>query len=504
MGRDRPMRRAAASMAGGAAKRGGLLPERTPERPTGSVRAMSETEVVVVGSLNQDITVETERRPAGGETVLGRTVATASGGKGANRRSPPRAPARASRWSAASARTRPARHCCPHSARRASTPAPSRAREDAPSGTALIVVDDAGENSIVVVPGANALLTAADVERAGSTLPRSCSPSSRSPRTPSWPAARAARRLVLNASPVRPLPAALLAAADPLVVNAGEAVAITGAQSADPRELAAAAHALGVRSIVITLGARGACWSTPDGTIERPRRPPKSSTRPAPATRSRARSRRGSARATIRRTRSTPPSLRAPRPSAGAERRSRDERGGPARRAARGLAAAAVFGASGAVLVLEILGVRLLAPYVGLTLETYTTIIGVVLAGIALGAADGRPRRGRARPAPPARRAAGRPAGCWRSRPCRSCASSARRSSAPGRRGALAIAVFALLPPATVLSAVTPVVVKLQLGDLRRAARSSGGSRRGRRPARSPARSAPASCSCRCCRCARP
>ena len=41
------------------------------------------------------------------------------------------------------------------------------------------------------------------------------------------------------------------------------------------------------------------------------------------------------------------------------------------------------------MLVLEILGVRLLAPYVGLTLETYTTIIGVVLAGIAVGAALG-------------------------------------------------------------------------------------------------------------------
>src|SRR6202161_2897540 len=53
------------------------------------------------------------------------------------------------------------------------------------------------------------------------------------------------------------------------------------------------------------------------------------------------------------------------------------------------LAAVLVFLASGAVLVLEILSVRLLAPYVGLTLETTTSIIGAVLAGIALGAALG-------------------------------------------------------------------------------------------------------------------
>ena len=53
------------------------------------------------------------------------------------------------------------------------------------------------------------------------------------------------------------------------------------------------------------------------------------------------------------------------------------------------LAAALVFVASAAVLVVEILGIRLLAPYVGLTLETTTAIIGTVLAGIAVGAAGG-------------------------------------------------------------------------------------------------------------------
>ncbi len=52
------------------------------------------------------------------------------------------------------------------------------------------------------------------------------------------------------------------------------------------------------------------------------------------------------------------------------------------------LAAAIVFVAAGSVLVLEILSVRLLAPYVGLTLETTTSIIGAVLLGISTGAAS--------------------------------------------------------------------------------------------------------------------
>ena len=68
-------------------------------------------------------------------------------------------------------------------------------------------------------------------------------------------------------------------------------------------------------------------------------------------------------------------------------------RDSPAPAASRPLGARAanalVFLAAGAVLVLEILGVRLLAPYVGLTLETTTAIIGAALAGIAAGAAAG-------------------------------------------------------------------------------------------------------------------
>lgn len=53
------------------------------------------------------------------------------------------------------------------------------------------------------------------------------------------------------------------------------------------------------------------------------------------------------------------------------------------------LAAAVVFGSSAAVLVVEIAAGRMLAPYVGVSLETFTAIIGVILAGIATGAAAG-------------------------------------------------------------------------------------------------------------------
>lgn len=132
----------------------------------------------------------------------------------------------------------------------------------------------------------------------------------------------------------------------------------------------------------------------------------------------------------------------------------------------RPAAAALVFIAAGAVLMLEILAVRLLAPYVGLTLETTTSIIGAALAGIAAGAAAGGYLADR---------------------------TDTRllivgllvggglltlltvpivRWLGPGAQGsgdlaALGITLLALVPAAAVLSAVSPAVAHLQLHDLR-------------------------------------
>lgn len=129
------------------------------------------------------------------------------------------------------------------------------------------------------------------------------------------------------------------------------------------------------------------------------------------------------------------------------------------------IAALTVFLASGAVLMLEILAVRLLAPYVGLTLETTTSIIGAVLAGIALGAWVGGSVADRTEPR---RLAVGLlivggllalltvPIVRW---------------LGPGARGqgnlaALAVTVASLVPSATVLSAISPTIARIQLRDL--------------------------------------
>jgi spermidine synthase len=129
-------------------------------------------------------------------------------------------------------------------------------------------------------------------------------------------------------------------------------------------------------------------------------------------------------------------------------------------------AAALVFVAAGAVLMLEILAVRLLAPYVGLTLETTTSIIGAALAGIAIGAAIGGYLADRT---DTRRLIIGLLIGGGL---LALLIVPIVRWLGPGARGdgdlaALGITVLALVPAAAVLSAVSPAVAHLQLHDLR-------------------------------------
>ena len=128
-------------------------------------------------------------------------------------------------------------------------------------------------------------------------------------------------------------------------------------------------------------------------------------------------------------------------------------------------AAALVFLASAAVLVLEILAARLLAPYVGHTLETYTAIIGVILAGIAIGswlggkAADARDPRGLIGPLLVTGGAL-----AFTAIPVIDVLGTGMRGAGPLTTTTLTTLAF--FAPAAVLSAVTPAVIKVQLASL--------------------------------------
>src|SRR5262245_52915675 len=130
------------------------------------------------------------------------------------------------------------------------------------------------------------------------------------------------------------------------------------------------------------------------------------------------------------------------------------------------LAAGLVFLCSAAVLMLEILAGRLLAPYVGISLETYTSVIGTVLAGIAVGAWGGGKLADRINP----RRLLGPTValgGVLALFTVPVVRALGDQSTEAGRGTTVFLAFTGFFLPAVVLSAVTPMVVKLQLRDLR-------------------------------------
>lgn len=139
----------------------------------------------------------------------------------------------------------------------------------------------------------------------------------------------------------------------------------------------------------------------------------------------------------------------------------------PPRALPGGLASALVFLASGAVLVLEVVALRLIGPYVGVTLQTSSSVIGLALGAIAYGAWTGgwlADRRDPRRLLPPVLVLAGVATGV--TLPLVRYAGEVLRGGAVG--AILLLTALAVFVPAGLLSAVTPLVVKLQLGDLRR------------------------------------
>ncbi|WP_223398542.1 fused MFS/spermidine synthase [Nocardioides rotundus] len=126
-------------------------------------------------------------------------------------------------------------------------------------------------------------------------------------------------------------------------------------------------------------------------------------------------------------------------------------------------AVALVFGSSAAVLVVEIVALRLLAPYLGLTLETSTLVIGIALAAIALGSWGG----GRIADLTGPRRLIGPALGI--SGAVVALTPAVLRTTAEAAPGALLpAAMLTIMVPGTLLSAVTPMATKLRLDSLER------------------------------------
>lgn len=226
-------------------------------------------QVLIVGSLNADYTVRTARLPQPGETVNGTQSGWHAGGKGANQ-------AVAARRQGSSVTMVGAVGADPHATmliRRLQAlgigTAGIRRIPDQPTGTALITIDDNGENTVITCPGANSFLAAEDVEQAGALTPDTdvvclCL---EIPEAVVRAVACRSRDLgattILNLSPFRAVDPHLLRLTDILVVNEIEARQMTGWQAglsspADRADVALRLRRMGLPRVVITLGRDGA------------------------------------------------------------------------------------------------------------------------------------------------------------------------------------------------------------------------------------------------------
>jgi ribokinase len=216
--------------------------------------------VVVLGSVNLDLHLQVERHPRGGETLLAGDLERRFGGKGGNQAVASAAAGAPTALVGAVGADEPGREYLRRLEAFGVDVAGVRAVDGAPTGTAVICVDARGENTIVVAPGANHRVGAADLHAldglgAGDVLLAQLELPLDVVAEGVRRAAAAGARTVLNLAPFAELPADVLALADPVVVNEHEAELLRAAGVQPP-------------SLLVTLGAAGSRW----GDLEVPGR----------------------------------------------------------------------------------------------------------------------------------------------------------------------------------------------------------------------------------------
>ncbi|HEU4816518.1 ribokinase [Janthinobacterium sp.] len=227
--------------------------------------------IVVIGSINMDLVLRVPRMPLPGETLTGGAFRTIPGGKGANQAV---ACARLS-GKVAGAQQVAMVGCVGDDAFGATLRAALvgdgiidshiSTLPGVASGIASILVDDNGQNSIVIAGGANDLLSPAHIDAAKELIEQAdiVVLQLETPMATVVHAIKLARSLgktvVLNPAPAASLPEGVLELVDYLIPNEIEAAMLAGVspEGADAQALAAALQKLGSDNVIITLGSKG-------------------------------------------------------------------------------------------------------------------------------------------------------------------------------------------------------------------------------------------------------
>jgi ribokinase len=222
-------------------------------------------DILVVGSLNTDLVVRAPRFPQPGETISGEDLQIIPGGKGANQS------VAAARQGASVAMVGRVGNdsfgpeLIANLERNQVDAAHVQIDPGSATGTATIIVDANGQNSIVLSPGGNGRVTPADVQDISFPAYKLLLLQLEIPMEAVLAAARRARengvRVLLNPAPARDLPEELISLPDFLVPNEGELSLLTNQPVNDIASAERAAKALlarGAQNVIVTLGANGA------------------------------------------------------------------------------------------------------------------------------------------------------------------------------------------------------------------------------------------------------
>ncbi len=196
-------------------------------------------EITVIGSVNIDLVVRTPTLPRPGETVLGSQFLRTCGGKGANQAAAAAAMGGRVRFQGCVGRDEHGK-LARATLRERGIDVRGLANVDEPTGVALILVDERGENMIAVASGANAL-----------AHPRGRHDIAVCQLETPWELPRA-KLVILNPAPARPVS---LEGVDWVIPNELEAEQLTGERT--PERTHAALLAMGARHALVTLGERG-------------------------------------------------------------------------------------------------------------------------------------------------------------------------------------------------------------------------------------------------------
>jgi ribokinase len=222
------------------------------------------TDILVIGSLNADLVVRAPHFPQPGETISGEDLHIIPGGKGANQ-----AVAAARQGASVAMLGRVGQDSFGpfllDSLKSDSVDIFHVHLDKSATGTAIIVVDANGQNSIVLSAGANGQVTPVDVDSASVLRPSLILLQLEIPIPTVLHAAQSASqngsRVILNPAPAQPLPVELISLADFIIPNETELGLLTGIEIKDICSAEQAAQVLlgrGAKNVIVTLGSKGA------------------------------------------------------------------------------------------------------------------------------------------------------------------------------------------------------------------------------------------------------